>query len=134
LFDLGSFIRVVLFAAFYAGIEYRYVNRYERESSGTPDGSREKPLFWVILPYHAYFLLPVFILAAFTLQVTAWAGNTFLLAVLEDVAYFGWRGKGVKEGEWTTTLFGSFKMGKYVVPVWWPLDLLVAAALYFAPF
>ena len=87
----------------------------------------------MITPYHAFFLLPLFILAAFALPVTAWADNTFLLAVAEDVAYFAWRGKAVRKGEWTTTLFGSFKVGRLVIPIWWPLDMLVAAALYAVP-
>ena len=131
MFDEASFIRIVVFALVYAGIEYRYVNR--REKDWTAEGFSEKPVFWVVLPYHLYFLLPLFIVAAFALPITAWAGNTFMLAVIEDVAYFGWRGKAVKRGEWTTTLFGSVSVGKYVVPVWWPLDTLVAAALFLLP-
>jgi hypothetical protein len=134
LFDAGSFIRIVAFAVVYAGIEYRYVNRYEREWTKTADGFVEKYVFWVISPYHLLFLLPLFIIVAFAIPVTTWAGNTFLLAVLEDVAYFGWRGKRVARGEWTTKLFGSLGVGRYVIPVWWPLDLAVAAALYLAPF
>ena len=133
MFDVASLIRILVFAVIYAGIEYRYVNRYEGEWTKTAVGFSEKPVFWVITPYHAFFLLPLFILAAFALPVTAWAGNTFLLAVAEDVAYFAWRGKAVRKGEWTTTLFGSFKVGRLVIPIWWPLDMLVAAALYAVP-
>lgn len=132
--DLGSFVRIVAFAAVYAGIEFRYVNRYEKEWTKTADGFVEKYLFWVISPYHAFFLLPLFIVVAFALPISAWAGNTFLLAVLEDMAYFGWRGKAVARGEWTTKLFGSFGLGRIVIPVWWPLDTAVAAALYLLPF
>jgi len=36
-------------------------------------------------------------------------------------------------GEWTTKLFGSFKLGRLVVPVWWPLALLAAVGLYLGP-
>jgi hypothetical protein len=133
LFDAQSFLRVLAFAIVFAGIEYRYVNRYEREWTKTAEGFTEKPVFWVISPYHAYLLLPLFIVASYTLPITAWAGNTFLLAVAEDIAYFGWRGKAVVEGEWTTTLFGSFRVGGFVVPTWWPLDLLIAAGLYLVP-
>ena len=133
MFDTASFLRVVVFAIVYAGIEYRYVNRYEREWTKTAEGFSEKPVFWVISPYHAYLLLPLFIVASFSLSVTAWAANTFLLAVAEDMAYFAWRGKAVVKGEWTTKLFGSFKVGRYVIPVWWPLDILVAVGLYFVP-
>ena len=133
MFDAESFLRVAVFAIIYAGVEYRYVNRYEREWTKTAEDFSEKPVFWVILPYHLFFLLPLFIVAAFALPITAWAGNTFFLAVAEDIAYFVWRGKAVAKGEWTTTLFGSFKVGRFVVPVWWPLDLLVAAALYAVP-
>jgi len=78
-------------------------------------------------------LLPVFIAVAFTLPITAWAANTFLMAVVEDVAYFGWRGRSVIAGEWTTTLFGSFKLGRFVIPAWWPLGFLIALALYLVP-
>lgn len=133
MFDAVSFVRVLVFAAIYAGIEYRYVNRYEKDWTKEVEGFYEKPVFWVISPYHAFFLLPLFIVAAFALPITVWAGNTFLLAVAEDIAYFGWKGKGVAKGEWTTTLFGSFNIGKFVVPVWWPLDLLVAGFLYWLP-
>ena len=134
MFDPASFIRVVAFAIVFAGIEYRYVNRREvgfDRSTGVHD---EKALFWVISPYHLFFVLPLFIVASFTFSIGAWAGNTFALAVLEDVAYFVWRGTGVAEGEWTTRLFGSFNVGKVVVPVWWPLDSLVALALFALPF
>jgi nitrate reductase gamma subunit len=133
LFDAASFLRVVAFAIVFAGIEYRYVNRYEKEWTKTAEGFVEKPVFWVISPYHAFLLLPLFIVASFTLPITAWAGNTFLLAVAEDIAYFVWRGKAVVDGDWTTTLFGSFKLGGFVIPTWWPLDLLIAAALYWVP-
>jgi hypothetical protein len=53
--------------------------------------------------------------------------------VLEDIVYFGWRGKLVTAGDWTTTLFGSVKVGGLVIPVWWPLDILLAAALFWLP-
>jgi hypothetical protein len=127
LFDLTSFVRVVAFAVIYAGIEYRYVNRREVE------GFLEKPLFWVITGYHFFLLLPLFIVASFAPSITAWAGNTFLLSVVEDAVYFAWRGKAVTKQDWTTTLMGSFKIGPAVIPVWWPLDILVAGALYLAP-
>ena len=133
MFDLASFARIVAFAIIFAGIEYRYVNRSEAEWTGKVEGFHEKPLFWVITPYHAYLLLPLFIAVSYTLPITAWAGNTFVLAVFEDVAYFWWRGRAVAKGEWTTTLFGSFRVGKLVIPVWWPLDLMVAAGLYLFP-
>jgi hypothetical protein len=132
LFDPGSFVRVVAFALVFAGIEYRYVNRFERDPAGGVFA--EKPVFWVVTPYHAFLLLPMFIVVAYSSSVGAWAGNTFFLAVIEDVAYFAWRGRSVVEGEWTTTLFGSFKVGGLVVPVWWPLDSVVAAALFLLPF
>lgn len=132
MFDPGSFVRVVAFALVFAGIEYRYVNRYEREpASGV---FAERLVFWVVTPYHAFLLLPMFIVVAYTPSISAWAGNTFFLAVIEDVAYFAWRGRGVAKGEWTTTLFGSFSIGGLVVPVWWPLDTFVAAVLFYLPF
>jgi hypothetical protein len=134
LFDTASFVRVLAFGIIFAGIEYRYVNRREAEWTKKTEGFYEKPAFWVIAPYHVLLLLPLFIVASFTFPITAWAGNTFFLAVLEDIAYFAWRGKGVAKGEWTTTLFGSFSIGGLVVPLWWPLDLLIAAFLYWIPF
>ena len=134
MFDAVSFVRVLAFGIVFAGIEYRYVNRREQEWTKKMEEFYEKPAFWVISPYHAFLLLPLFIAAAFTFPITAWAGNTFLLAVVEDIAYFAWKGKGVAKGEWTTTLFGSFSIGGFVVPVWWPLDLLIAAFLYWIPF
>ncbi len=133
MFDPASFLRVLVFGIIYAGIEYRYVNRREEDGTQTAGGFLEKPAFWVITPYHGYFLLPLFIIAAFTLPITAWAGNTFVLAVIEDIAYFVWRGRRVAKGEWTTTLFGSFSIGRFVIPTWWPLDTLVAAALFLLP-
>jgi hypothetical protein len=36
-------------------------------------------------------------------------------------------------GEWTTTLFGSFRLGRFVIPVWWLPELLVVLALYLVP-
>ena len=133
MFEPASFVRVVVFGIVFAGIEYRYVNRREADWTTKTEGFIERPAFWVISPYQAYLLLPLFITAAFALPLSAWAANTFLLAVLEDVAYFVWRGKSVMAGEWTTTLFGSFRLGRFVIPAWWPVDLLVAAALYLVP-
>ncbi|QQG48056.1 MAG: hypothetical protein HY247_04635 [archaeon] len=134
MFDPVSFVRILAFAVVYAGVEYRYVNRSEAEWTKKVKEFPEKPVFWVIAPYHLYLLLPLFVIVSFTSSITAWAGNTFLLAVFEDIAYFGWRGRSVIEGEWTTTLFGSFRIGRWIVPIWWPLDAMIAAGLYFAPF
>ncbi len=133
MFEIESFLRCLIFAGLYAGIEYRYVNRREEEWTKGVEGFYEKPGFWVISPYHAFLLLPLFIAVAFTFPITAWAANTFLIAVVEDIAYFVWRGKSVMSGEWTTTLFGSFKLGRLVIPIWWPLDLLIAMALFLVP-
>jgi ABC-type spermidine/putrescine transport system permease subunit II len=133
LFDLASFVRVVAFGIIYAGIEYRYVNRYEKDWPKTFEGVAEKPVFWVITPYHLFLLLPLFIVVSFSFSISAWAGNAFLLAVLEDIVYFAWRGRAVSKEDWTTTLFGSFRIGGAVIPVWWPLDIIVAGALYLAP-
>jgi hypothetical protein len=133
LFDAASFLRVVAFAAVYAGIEYRYVNRRERDYTKTDAGFVEKPVFSVFTPYHVYLLLPLFALVSFVPDFTTWVANGLVLAVVEDVVYFMWRGRRVAKGEWTTTIIGSFGVGGYVVPTWWPLDLLVAAAFYLLP-
>jgi hypothetical protein len=133
LFELVSFVRSVAFAIVYAGIEYRYVNRSEAEWTKKVEGFYEKPAFWAISPYQVYLLLPLFIVAAYTLPITAWAGNTLLIAVAEDIAYFAWRGRSVMAGEWTTTLFGSFRIGRYLIPTWWPLETLVILAFYLLP-
>ena len=134
MFDAVSFVRVLAFGVVFAGIEYRYINRREAEWTKKMEGFYEKPAFWVFSPYHTFLLLPLFLVAGFTFPITAWAGNVFLLAVVEDIAYFAWRGKKVAKGEWTTTLFGSFSIGGLLVPVWWPLDVLIAAFLYWIPF
>ncbi len=133
MFDPASFLRVVAFAIIFAGIEYRYVNRYERDYTKTAEGFVEKPVFSVFAPYHVYLLLPLFAVASFVLPLSAWIANGLLLAVLEDVAYFGWRGRMVAKGEWTTTILGSFSLGRVEVPNWWPVDILVAAVLYLVP-
>ncbi len=133
MFEAASFLRVVAFAVIYAGIEYRYVNRYEREYTKTAEGFVEKPAFGVFAPYHVYLLLPLFVVVSFALPLSAWAANGLVLAVLEDIAYFVWRGKGVAKGEWTTTIIGSFRVGRFEIPNWWPLDIFVAAALYLLP-
>ncbi len=133
MFDAASFLRVVAFAAIYAGIEYRYVNRYERDYTKSAEGFVEKPVFGVFAPYHVYLLLPLFALVSFAPSFFTWVANGLVLAVLEDVAYFVWRGKRVAKGEWTTRIIGSFSVGRLEVPVWWPLDLLAAAALYLVP-
>ena len=133
MFEPASFVRVIVFGIVYAGIEYRYVNRREADWTKKAEGFLEKPVFWVISPYHLYLLLPLFISVAFALPLTAWVANTFLLAVVEDVAYFAWRGKPVMPGEWTTKLFGSFRLGRFVIPVWWLPELLVVLALYLVP-
>lgn len=133
MFDPASFLRVVVFGVIYAGIEYRYVNRYGEERTKTAEGLPEKPVFWEISPYHLYLLFPLFVAVSFSFSITAWAGNGLVLAVLEDVAYFVWRGKAVRAGEWTTRLFGSFRVGDFVIPVWWPVDILLAVALFWIP-
>lgn len=130
MFDPRSFIRVVAFGIVYGGIEYRYVNRYEREWTKTAEGFAEKPVFWVITPYHLYLLLPLFIIASYSPSLTAWIGNALFLAVLEDAVYFVWRGRGVSKKDWTTTLMGSFKVGPMEIPLWWPLDALGAVVLF----
>ncbi len=133
MFDPASFVRVVIFAAIYAGIEFRYVNRYEREYTKTAEGFVEKPVFGVFMPYHVYLLLPLFALVSFALPFTAWVGNGLVLAVLEDLAYFVWRRRRVAKGEWTTKIVGSFNVGGVEIPIWWPLDLLLAGAFYLVP-
>ena len=133
MFDPGSFVRVAIFAVVYAGIEYRYVNRREQDWTKTMEDFDEKPVFWVISPYHFYLLLPLFVAVSYSPSFTAWAGNVFFLAALEDAVYFIWRGKRVTKEDWTTTLMGSFRVGSVVVPTWWPVDMLVAAVLFWIP-
>lgn len=133
MFDLLSFVRVVAFATIFGGIEYRYVYRREAPWTKQVADFGEEPAFWIIAPYNAYFLFPAFIVVALSPSITAWAGNAFLLAVLEDLAYFAWRGSRVRNGEWTTCLFGSFSTGGRVVPFWWPLALAIAVAFYLMP-
>ncbi|MCL4356235.1 MAG: hypothetical protein JRN56_04830 [Nitrososphaerota archaeon] len=133
MFDPVAFIRVIAFGIVYAGIEYKYINRHERDWTKTAEGFVEKPVFWQISPYHFYLLLPLFVIASFSSSVTAWAGNTFFLAALEDMVYFVWRGSVVSKNDWTTTLMGSFRVGKMEVPVWWPIDIAAAVALFVLP-
>lgn len=83
------------------------------------DGFYERPAAWLFSPYQLYLLLPAFIVVAFTFPISAWAGNNLLLALLEDVPYFDWRGRRVMKGEWTTRLFGSFRVASYEVRAWW---------------
>ncbi len=133
MFDLLSFFKAILAALIYAGIEYRYVNREEAGWTKQIDGFYEKPIFWKYTRYHVYFVLPLFIVISYAGSITAWAGGVFLVALVEDVAYFAWRGKMVSEGEWTAQLFGSFKLGGVVLPVWWPLDLVIVLFFYAIP-
>ena len=133
MFEPVSFGRVVLAAIVYGGIEYRYVNRREAEWTKRIEGFYEKPAFGKYSPYQLFLLLPLFVVVAYTPSPTAWAANVFLIALVEDISYFAWRGRMVAEGEWTTQLFGSFRMGSIVIPTWWPLDLVVALALYATP-
>lgn len=133
MFELASFLRSFTFAVIYAGIEYKYINRAEAEWTRNTPGFYEEPAFWRISPYQALLLLPLFVVSAYTLPVTAWAGNVFLITTVEDIAYFLWRGRSVVAGEWTTTLMGSFSVGRYVIPFWWPLTAFVALGLYFLP-
>ena len=133
MFDFTSFARILAFAIVYAGVEYRYVNRYESEWAGGEEVYTERFLFSVVRPYHLYLLLPMFIVVSFSWPITAWAGNVFALAILEDVFYFVWRRKKVRKGEWTTRLMGSLSLGGLVLPLWWPTDAVVAVALYLAP-
>lgn len=134
MFELWSLIRSLAFAVVYGGIEYRYINRNEAAWTKDVKDFYEKPAFWKVSPYQAYLLLPLFISVAFVMPVTAWAANTYLIAVAEDIAYFVWRGKMVMPGEWTTTLFSSVTIRGFVIPLWWPLDLLIILALYALPF
>ena len=133
MFDLVSFVRALAFAVFYAGIEYRYVNRREEGWTKKVEGFFEKPVFWKIAPYQAYLLFPIFVIVGCTMPVTAWAGNTLLIMVLEDVAYFVWRGSWVRAGDWTTTLLGSISVGRRVIPLWWVPAVLLVLVLYLAP-
>ncbi len=132
MFEAASFVRVAAFGVVYAGIEYRYVNRYERELVAAAGGEVEKPVFWVMLPYHLYLLLPLFVIVSYSPSLTAWAGNLFFLAALEDMAYFAWRRTPVSKRDWTTRLMGSFRVGPMEIPFWWPLVAVVAAALFWA--
>ena len=133
MFDPGSFVRVVVFGIIYAGIEYLYVNRREADWTKNAEGFNEKPVFWAITPYHFYLMLPLFVVASYAPSLSAWAGNTFFLAVIEDAVYFIWRRKPVAKRDWTTTLMGSFRLGRMEVPVWWPLDTMIAAVLFWLP-
>ena len=134
MFEPTSFVRVLLVGVIYAGIEYRYINRREQEWTRKVEGFYEKAALGKYSPYQVFFLLPLFVVISYTQSITAWAGNVFLLALVEDLAYFGWRGRMVKEGEWTTQLFGSFRVGRTVViPVWWPIDLVIALLLFSVP-
>ncbi|HKT22277.1 MAG TPA: hypothetical protein VJR06_06710 [Nitrososphaerales archaeon] len=130
MFDPASFVRVIIFGIIYAGIEYRYVNRSEADWTKTAEGFSERPLFWAITPYHFFLLLPLFVVASYAPSITAWAGNVFFLAVIEDAVYFIWRRRPVAKADWTTTLMGSIRFGPMEVPVWWPLDTLIAAVLF----
>ena len=134
MFDIWSFVRVTAFALLYAGIELRYVNRRDAEWTKSVEGFTEKPAVWKLLPYHVFFLLPLFVIAGFALPVTAWAGNVLWIVLLEDVAYFVWRGRWVMSGEWTTTLLGSFRLGGRLVSGWWVPIALLVLALYWVPF
>jgi hypothetical protein len=134
LFELVSFFRVIAAAVVYGGIELRYVNRNEADWTRKIDGFYEKPVLWKYTRYHVLFVLPLFIVISYTGQISAWAANVFLVAFVEDVAYFAWRKKMVLQDDWTAQLFGSFKLGGVVVPIWWPLDLLIALLFYSIPF
>ena len=133
MFEPLSFVRVFLASIVYGGIEYRYINRREAEWTKQVEGFNEKAVLGKYSPYQIYFLLPLFVVVSFTTSITAWAGNVFLFALFEDILYFAWRGRMVMKGEWTTQLFGSFQVGSAVIPVWWPLDLVLALALYAIP-
>jgi hypothetical protein len=133
LLELLSLARSAVFAILYACMEYRYINRREARWTEEVPGFFEERAFWEISPYQAYLLLPMFVVVAVASSLTAWAANTFLIALLEDVAYFAWRGEWVRKGEWTTRLFGSFDLAGNVVPTWWPLTLAIAAAFYLMP-
>jgi hypothetical protein len=133
LLELLSFIRSVSFAILFAGIEYRYVNRREVTWKDGVDQEGEKPAFWLISPYQAFLVFPAFVVVALAPSISAWAANTFLIALVEDVAYFLFRGSWVRAGEWTTNLFGSFSVAGRVIPVWWPLSLVMSAVCYLMP-
>ena len=133
MFDLVSFVRSAAVAVVYGGIEYGYVNRKEAEWTRGVEGFFEKPVLGQFTPYHVFLLFPLFVVVAFALPLTAWAGNFFLLGLGEDIAYFGWRRKRVMKGEWTTKILGSFSVGDVVVPTWWPILFLLVVLLYLVP-
>jgi hypothetical protein len=133
LFDLFAFIRIVGFAVLFGCLEYRYIYRREAPWTKEVEGFNEEPAFWIIGPYQAYLVLPAFVVVALSPSITAWAGNAFLVAFLEDVAYFVWRGTWVRSGEWTTRLFGTFTVAGKVFPAWWPMAFAVAVAFYLMP-
>lgn len=128
MFDPASFVMVAAFAVVYSAIEFRYLNRYEK------DFPSEKPVVGSVLPYHAYFLLPLFFIVSYTLPVSAWFGNLFFIVAAEDIIYFAWRGKAVTRQDWTANLVGNFKIGGAVIPAWWVPCIVAAAALYLVPF
>lgn len=133
MFDPASFVKAAAFAAIYAGIEARYVNRMDAEWTRKMEGFFEKPAVWKVSPYQLYLLFPLFVVAASAPSAGAWAGNVLLIMLLEDALYFVWRRRWVEKGEWTTTLMGSFSVGGRTVPVWWIPAALGAAALYLLP-
>lgn len=128
--ETQSLIRVIVFSFIYAGIEYRYINRREEEWTGKIEGFYEKSIIWKFSPYHIFLLFPLFITVSFAQPISAWAGNVFLVALVEDLSYFIWRGRFVKRGEWTTQILGSIDFGKYALPLWWPLALIICLLLF----
>jgi hypothetical protein len=134
LFELLAFIRSAAFAVIFGGIEYRYVNY--REEGWTTDGwnFKEKPVFGQYTPYHVFFVMPLFIAVGFTLPLTAWIGDALLIALVEDISYFAWRGRWVEKGEWTTKLYGSIGIGRRAIPLWWLAFFFLVSLFYLAPF
>jgi hypothetical protein len=133
LFDLVSFLRILVFSVIYGGIEYKYVNREEAEWTKKIPGFYEKPLWQKYTPYHVLFLLPLFVVVSFTFSLSAWFANVVFAALAEDIFYFVWRKRWVRKGEWTAKLFGSFTLGKYAFPLWWFLAAVIITALYLLP-
>jgi len=106
----------VIVAVFYGFLEWRYINNEEKNPAET-NALNERSVINYLRPYH-FFMALLFALISYSPDWFEWVVGFLLMILVEDIAYFLMRGRWIREGEWTTKLMGSLKLG-IVIPNWY---------------
>lgn len=106
-----------LSAVLYGFLEWRYINNEEKNPAET-NALNERSVLSNIRPYH-FFMAMLFTAISYSPDWFEWVFGFLLMILIEDISYFVMRGRWIREGEWTTNLMGSVKIGGAVIPNWY---------------